>query len=1051
MNFLLKLAPWNRCETESIIMNMKRNKLILGGLGVVAIAAAAMVTPSILGNDEGMRYSQDRGSLATVAGSNGFREWVKTTMIDVETGEAIESSKLNQILKQHQVANQTKALSVEWLELGPDNIGGRTRAILTDHVNTNTVWAGGVSGGLFKSENRANNWSRVETFPGGPFISSIAQDAGGNIYVATGSNDEAWDGQGLFVSPDDGATWQLVPGTANFSRINRVAATKSSPVVYFTNSAGLKKYTFGGTVEDVTSYGGNGSKTLAYSIDGKAIVVASINSETWVSTNWGQDFQKVSALGNVNGKITQSGFGRIEYAISTKKSNGTYSIYAATTSSNNQGQWISLDDGNTWHKHTAATPADISNGVIDYRNQGTYNSVVSFDPTDVDRVIVGGIDLHEWKKQINNPPSGGWNKISLWFTSPTSDLYVHADNHELKWDGSNRLFIGNDGGIGVSLDKGQTFYPANRGYNITQFYAFAYDKNGGVIGGTQDNGSLYNNLNNATYQEFRQVSGGDGFTAEISFFNPKVLITSIYYNAFYRSGDGGNTVNNFAPILPGYDVVGGLTSTDHPFHTQFHLGEYYDTDSEDSVIFIPRASYSVGETILVPSRASGDTIEYVTPTIVQYDDTLLYDPSLTVVEYEVEDTSGIIYDLGVYNYAHLPSSSGSTPPVVNDKIEVFVPNGPDTVVVAAVTPYNFYFGSNASGPGVTPFGKDTLRLGVAWDTLTVQDPYQSWFVFSTNKNNGEIWGTRDALRLSATTVKWVRLMDGIGNAGNLDVAFSRDLNNMYVTAGSAVYRLQGLGEVYTSDADFKDKLSIDQSSSATTKVLMRSGSFTGVGVNPNNADDVVAVQGFNGSVYRSSNATSAAPTMTQVGSQNGMAFYDVIIDRDDSNILFAATFAGASMSENGGSTWTDVSDPRFAGVPSYEVRQAWRTFAEGNRVPGKVFLGTFGRGIWSSNAVLNVSSNDPIKDVKKDKPFKLELYPNPARYNSTLVVDLKESNLLDIQFYNISGRLVKRIQKTDAHVGRNEIGFSASELPQGTYILRVQSGNQVENTKFVKM
>lgn len=62
------------------------------------------------------------------------------------------------------------------------------------------------------------------------------------------------------------------------------------------------------------------------------------------------------------------------------------------------------------------------------------------------------------EKQINNPPSGGWNKISLWFTSPTSDLYVHADNHELKWDGSNRLFIGNDGGIGVSLDKGQTFY-----------------------------------------------------------------------------------------------------------------------------------------------------------------------------------------------------------------------------------------------------------------------------------------------------------------------------------------------------------------------------------------------------------------------------------------------------------------------------------------------------------------------------------------------------------------------------------------------------------------
>ncbi|WP_158276204.1 T9SS type A sorting domain-containing protein [Brumimicrobium oceani] len=1029
---------------------MKRNKLILGGLGVVAIAAAAFVTPSVLEKEGDVRYSQERGSLEALTGGNGFREWVKTTMVDVETGEMIESNKLNQILKQHQEVSQTKAISVEWTELGPDNIGGRTRAILADHTNLNYVWAGGVSGGLYKSENRANNWSRVENFPGGQFISSIAQDSEGNIYVATGSIDESWDGQGLFVTPDGGATWQQVPGTSNFSRINRVAATEASPVVYFTHTSGLKKYTFGGSVENVASFGGTGAKTLAYSADGKVIVVTSNNFETWVSTDWGQNFQVVSAPGNVPGKLSQSGYGRIEFAVSSKKSDGTYSIYAATSSSNNQGQWISLDNGASWHKHTAATPADVNNGVIDYRGQGTYNNVVSFDPTDVNRVIVGGIDLHEWKKQINNPPSGGWNKISIWFTSPTSPLYVHADNHELKWDSSNRLYIGNDGGIGVSLDQGQTFYPANRGYNITQFYAFAHDKNGAVIGGTQDNGSLYNNLRNATYKEFRQVSGGDGFTAEISFFNPNVLFTSLYANSFFRSPDGGVTMSPFTPNLPGYGPF-ELGSPEHPFHSQFHMGEYYDTDSEDSLIYVPLASYAVGETIRIPSRATGDTIEYVTPIPVQFDDTLLYDPSLTTVEYEVEDTSGIIYDLGVYSYTHLPSSSGSTPPAVDDSILVYVPNGPDTVVVAAVNPYNFYYGSNSAGPGVTPFGKDTIGLDIAWDTLTVQDPYQSWFVFSTTKNNGEIWGTRDALRFSASNIKWVRLMEGIGSAGNLDVAFSKDLNNMYVTAGSSVYSLEGLGKVYSSDADFKAKLDIDEGATATVKKTLRTGSFSGVAVNPNDENDVVAVQMFNGSVYRSSNAASASPTMSLVGTQNGMAFYDVIIDRNDSDILFASTFAGVSMSENGGATWTDVSDPRFAGVPTYEIRQAWRTYAEGNNIPGKIFMGSFGRGIWSTSAVLNVSSNDPIQDVDVEKPFKLELYPNPARYNSTLVVDLKDSKLLDIQFYNISGRLVKRIQKTDAHVGRNEIGFSASELPQGTYIIRVQSGSQVENTKFVKM
>lgn len=1028
---------------------MKRSKLILGGIGVAALLSTTLFVSNNIGHEEEARYSQDRGSLATQAGANGYLEWLKGKMIDLETGEVIESEKLNAVIQNHKM-NQTKAITVEWSEHGPDNIGGRTRAIHIDHTDENIIWAGAVSGGLYKSTNKANNWSRVESFPGGQFISSIAQDAGGNIYVATGSVDESWTGEGLFVSPDGGETWQVVPGTENLPRVNRVAATQYSSKVYFTHNAGLMEYTFGGTIQPAASYTSNvGSKTLAYAADGLGLVVGSVSNETWFSPDWGATFQKVSG----SGLISQSGFARIEYAISKKKPNGLYSIYAATTTSNNAGQWISLDNGASWHKHTPATGADVGNGVIDYRDQGTYNSVVSFDPTDVNRVIVGGIDLHTWKKQIDNPPSGGWSKISVWFANPTSPLYVHADNHELKWSSDNTLYIGNDGGIGVSLDKGNTFYHANRGYNVTQFYAIGHDRNGAVIGGTQDNGTLYNDHKNGTYQEFKRIGGGDGFTSEISFFNPNVIFTSIYYNSMSRSGDAGENSSAFIPAFgSGYDPV-GVQGGQHPFHTQFHLAEYYDTNSEDSVIYIPRASYEVGDTVRVPSLATGDTIPYITPTTIHYDDTLMYDPALTTTEYEVEDQiTGAIYDLGTNSYTPFPSASGTTPPTVGDTIEVFVQNGPDTVVVAAVTAYDFYFGSNASGPGVIPFGRDTMRLGIPWDTLTVQDPFQSWFVFSTAKNGGEVWGTREATRLSTANPKWVRLIDGIGGAaGNLDVAFSKDLNHMFVTAGGGVYRLDSLGSVYASDPDFKNKLHLDDGASATTKTLVSSGSFSGIGINPNNADDVVAVQTFGGSVYRSSNATAASPTMSSVGSQSGLAFYDVIIDRDDSNVLFASTHVGVSMSENGGATWTDVSSPLFAGVPVYRLRQAWRTWDEGNRVPGEIFIGTHGRGIWSTDAVLSVNESDALTPKEKVKAFSLEIYPNPARFNSTIVVDMKESKALDIQFYNISGRLVKRIRKTDAHVGRNEIGFNASDLPQGTYLIRVQSGNQIENTKFVKM
>jgi hypothetical protein len=1032
---------------------MKKNTLLIGGIGIATIAASLLFANSF-NSDTEAKYSMNRESLGTEQNIDDLKKWLNSTMRDVETGEVITPSRLNQVMENYR-NNQVKNLTVDWIEHGPDNVGGRTRAILVEHENQNIIWSGGVSGGLYKSTTDANVWFRVDNFPGNQFISSIEQDAGGNVYVATGSFDEPFSGNGLYVTPDGGATWELVPGTGNETVISRVAATDASSTIYFTTPSGLKTYTYGGTVENVTSYGGNGSKTLAYSMDGQVLVVAANNNATYVSTDWGQTFDNVS--GNGPGELSQSGYSRIEYAISSAKNDGTYSIYAATTAANNAGQWISLDNGQTWTEHTPATGANITNGVIDYRDQGGWNNTVAFDPTDPERVIVGGIDLHEWKQQINNPPSGSWNKISIWFVSQSSPLYAHADQHELKWDKNGKLYIGNDGGIGVSLDKGETFYPANRGYNITQFYHVAYDRNGSVLGGTQDNGCLYNDHTNSTYQEFKEVSGGDGFSTEISFFNPDVFFTSSQYNSFNRTADGGQNVNPFVPNLPGYPASGEANGI-YPFATAFHFAEYFDESSEDSVIFVPRNNFEIGDTVKVPSFATGDTILYPTPEALYFDDTLFYDPTLTTTEYEVVDElTGDVYDLGENDFTPFASASQNYPPAVGDTLEVFVPNGPDTIVVESSTAYNFYYGSNAGAQDTLALGRDTLQLSVAWDTITVQDPFQSWFVFYTGQNGGEIWGTRDAARFSAANPKWVRLVDGIGNgftgsnqAPSLDFCWSEDLNHMFVTSGNGIYRVDGLGSAYSTDDDFEEMVDIDQGATATDIVQVASGSVQGIGINKNNPDDLVYTQGFNGSVRRSSNATSASPSFTNVGSQGGPAFYDIIIDREDSDILFASTFNGISVSEDGGATWIDVTPQSVVGTPCHEIRQSWRSWEEGNYRPGEIYVATYGRGIWSTDAVLSTSSNAPAPTIKESN-ISLEVYPNPSRYNSTLVVELQENDNMEIQFFNISGRMVKRIQKTNAMIGRNEVVFSAEDLPQGTYLIRVQSGNQVQTTKFMKM
>lgn len=1025
---------------------MKRNSLLISALGVAAIATTVIIYNSF---DSGLssQYVKEESSFSKVTSATDYQKWVESKMIDVETGEVITPEKLQKIHSAHKL--KPKSIAVEWKEHGPNNFGGRTRSVLIDHRDRKKIWSGGVTGGLYRSVNRANRWTRVDNFPGNQMISSIAQDADGNIYVATGNTAEGgnWPGNGLYVTTDDGESWDLVEGTGNFTRINEVVATKHSNTIFIAaGNSGLRKYNHNtGNLETVAEYSGAGAYSLRISGDGEILVCGDGGSRTFVSKDKGENWENRSGTGEDE---ISAGAARIEYAISHRKENGQYSIYASTANANNRGQWISLNSGDTWHRHTPATEANIDNGIIDFRNQGTWNNVCSFDPTDAKRVIVGGIDLHEWKQVIDNPPSGGWNKISLWFLDPTNSLYVHADNHVLKWDDQNRLFIGNDGGIQISTDLAETFYPANRGYNIAQFFRISYSAKGDVLGGTQDNGSLYND-HSGDYQGFRTVSGGDGFSAAISFFNPDVFFSSSQNVTIYRTGNAGQN----RELLP-LQTLGG------PFHTDLFLAEYYDEDSRDSVTFIPFESYAADDQIDVPSLSTGNFIDYTTPIPLHYDDTVFYDPNLTRIEYIVYglNTPTIPRDLGIVDFEYFDSASGAYPPELGDSLLISTEFSADTVVVDSIQPYDFFVAQHEETGKLLDLHIDTMELGVPWDTVRVQDPYQSWFVYS---NGEELWGSRDALRFSVLNPRWTLLADNI--VGQVDVQFSPDLKHMFYKTGGFIgstqwgsqgplFRIDGLDDFYTSD-DYGDDTFQEavEEHALNNRVQVSTVALSGYGFNPNNPDQLVGTQLFNGNIYRSEDATSETPTLTSIGSQGGLAFYDVVVDRDDPDILFAATSVGASLSEDGGVTWEDVSDPSFYGTPCYHILQAWQTWDQGNKYPGEVYLGSHGRGIFSSDAVLKVITEEQELTEKEESDIGLDIFPNPARYNSILAVDLKNESNVSIQFFNLSGSVVKSINRTNMHVGRNEVYISGSELPQGTYLIRVQAGNQVETTKYIKL
>jgi len=941
-------------------------------------------------------YRQANLSVLKEGSSNDAMAWLKARYVDVTTGQPVSNETLIQIEKE--IRKMSKSKTVVFESLGPDNIGGRTRAICIDRTNINRVWAGGVSGGLFVSNNKGNFWERVTTYfdaGANPFISSMTMTPDNTLYVATGSNDEGWGGNGVWYTTDFGATWNKIPGTTSCTE---VASSNADNYVWMATASGLKKWQVGDAAMTAVQGSTGGCFALQVSKNGQVIVAAYGANKTFVSTNGGASFDDKS--GSIASNLVPTGAARIEYAISpTSNSSGNYSLYATRTNSNLLSMHVSHDNGATWTQFVG--PSAPPNEFDIYRNQGTYNSILSVDPTDPERLLIGGIDVWEWKQTVNNPPSGGFEKISLWFANPSSPTYVHADNHEMKWDNNNRLYVGNDGGIGITQDKGQNWYPANRGYNVTQFYGIAFDAGGRVMGGAQDNGTLYNDFSLSTYQEFREVGGGDGFECEISFFNPNVMFSSVYYNTISRSGDRGVNFTNFSPNLPGtYDPPGTDGSSYHPFHTELFLAENYDQNSKDSVTYVPTENYSAGTVLRVPSLASGDTINYQTQNALYFDDTLYYDPTLT--------SNGVNY------------------------------------------------GINAATGETVEMGTDTVIFNVAWDTLRIQDPYQSWFLVYVNANGGELWGTRNATRFSVTNPGWVCIAKGIGGGlfNSVDVEFSRDLNHCYISAGNGVWRLDGLGSIYTSDPNFTSKVSyVTQGSTttpptATTITKITTVSYEGIAVNPNNENDLICFAGFNGTNKRTNNATANAPTFTNLGAiVSGIATYDGIIDRNNPDILVVGTSSGAFISENGGLTWEN-SSAGFEGTPVYEVRQNWRSFDEGNGRPGEIYLGTFGRGIWRTTQYLSTQNNDGISN--EAFKTKLKAYPNPTRDNTNLTFELANSGKVFVQVYSITGRLVLS-KEAYMNEGTQDISLDSSDLPNGTYIVKFTSGKQSDTAKFIKM
>ena len=123
-------------------------------------------------------------------------------------------------------------------------------------------------------------------------------------------------------------------------------------------------------------------------------------------------------------------------------------------------------------------------------------------------------------------------------------IQPHTDSHSMAFDSSNRMLLGNDGGIWRYDPAGPSWTNLNGNLNTIQFTGIGIHPTSTqtVIGGSQDNGT---ELTTGSAQ-WNSTDGGDGGYSQISQTNASIIysnhpIGSFGLGAFLRKSTNGGT------------------------------------------------------------------------------------------------------------------------------------------------------------------------------------------------------------------------------------------------------------------------------------------------------------------------------------------------------------------------------------------------------------------------------------------------------------------------------------------------------------------------------
>lgn len=456
-----------------------------------------------------------------------------------------------------------------WSRRGPSNVGGRTRAVAYDVSDPSgqTILAAGVSGGMWRTTDGGESWTR--TFEPGqrPSVTTVVQDtSGGKTDVwyagtgeaignsASGIGGAFYKGNGIFTSTDGGRSWQKLSSTDSnpvqfespFDFVHRVRIDPSNTTqdeVYAATYNNIFRSVDGGeswTAELTGSPASAGSASVYtdVAVTSTGVVYATLGSGgehcgIFRSPD-GRNWTEITPSGWPGGGACDGDFFRTVLDVNPSDESEVWFIahapgYGPTAGDGapfNHVMWRYDAASNTWENYSNYLPL---RGTTHFESQRGYDLHVEVHPASPNTVYAGGVNL--WQIAVDGGPDnaatwiGGYDPQGGLYR-PTSGDPQHPDQHAIDFHPQDPsvMLTGSDGGVHQTennravQDEGVTYTSLNNGYFTTQFYHVCMNADPDdptIMGGMQDNGTWYTQSSDSREPWTRQ-QGADGGECEIA-------------------------------------------------------------------------------------------------------------------------------------------------------------------------------------------------------------------------------------------------------------------------------------------------------------------------------------------------------------------------------------------------------------------------------------------------------------------------------------------------------------------------------------------------------